>query len=402
MSQYLMDLSGSEEEQESQQSLHLELEDTEIDSLECSDVDSNVTPTPTKKKKRARVLRPLSPNIDAGSDSDSILKSKEKRTQSSWNKEYEATRTPSTCGKKSSLGALRRSPRKRPSSTREMMEESDKEFETDADTPSSSWTVTKVENVPPPDSSKSSIQGQLKEMQATQKEILSTMKVVRNEIRDLKREWEKRKEEAPETISVPNRIRNNVKEFYTCGEDRELAWDFKKRFNDEANAEMTEFIKKSVKGVAPDVSSEVLEAAVKRYFTSKKEGATRKAKNKDVLHKQRQATYERKKEKVRRRLAATDKKKNWTEEKRASVRKFLNTKQAYKYMSSDEEGVDGFLSHPYSWESDTWKHVKESLDAKYLETCPPRSRRLLQKRTTGTTKEQPTPDLDEEFSWIFK
>lgn len=42
---------------------------------------------------------------------------------------------------KSSLGALRRSPRKRPSSTREMMEESDKEFETDADTPSSSWTV---------------------------------------------------------------------------------------------------------------------------------------------------------------------------------------------------------------------------------------------------------------------
>lgn len=73
MSQYLMDLSGSEEEQESQQSLHLELEDTKIDSLECSDVDSNVTPTPTKKKKRARVLRPLSPNIDAGSDSDSIL-----------------------------------------------------------------------------------------------------------------------------------------------------------------------------------------------------------------------------------------------------------------------------------------------------------------------------------------
>lgn len=181
-----------------------------------------------------------------------------------------------------------------------------------------------------------------------------------------------------------------------------MAWDLKKRFNDEANAEMTDFIKKSVKGVAPDVSFEVLDAAVKRYFTSKKEGATRKAKNKDLLHKQRQATYERKKEKVRRRLAATDKKKNWTEEKRASVRKFLNTKHAYKYMSSDEEGADGFLSHPYSWESDTWKHVKESLDAKYLETCPPRSRRLLQKRTTGTTKEQPTPDLDEEFSWMFK
>lgn len=31
------------------------------------------------------------------------------------------------------------------------------------------------------------------------------------------------------------------------------------RFNDEANAEMTDFIKKSVKGVAPDVSFEVLD-----------------------------------------------------------------------------------------------------------------------------------------------
>lgn len=49
---------------------------------------------------------------------------------------------------KSSLGALRRSPRKRPSSTREMMEESDKEFETDADTPSSSWTVCSTYHKP--------------------------------------------------------------------------------------------------------------------------------------------------------------------------------------------------------------------------------------------------------------
>lgn len=42
-----------------------------------------------------------------------------------------------------------------------------------------------------------------------------------------------------------------------------------------------------------------------------------------------------------------------------SVRTFLNTKQAYTYISSDEEGVDGFLSHSYSWEGDTWKHVKK-------------------------------------------
>lgn len=37
-------------------------------------------------------------------------------------------------------------------------------------------------------------------------------------------------------------------------------------------------------------------AAVKRYFTSKKEAANRKSRNKETLHKQRQATYERKKE----------------------------------------------------------------------------------------------------------
>uniref|UniRef100_K1QCS3 Uncharacterized protein n=1 Tax=Magallana gigas TaxID=29159 RepID=K1QCS3_MAGGI len=57
-------------------------------------------------------------------------------------------------------------------------------------------------------------------------------------------------------------------------------------------------------------------------------------------------------------LTATNKT-NWTEKKRISVRTFLNTKQAYTYISSDEEGVDGFLSHSYSWESDTWKHVKK-------------------------------------------
>lgn len=73
-----MDFSGSEQEQESQESLHLELEETEIDSLECSDVDST-TLTPLKKKRsrsalgRVRVLRPLSPTSDAGSESDSIL-----------------------------------------------------------------------------------------------------------------------------------------------------------------------------------------------------------------------------------------------------------------------------------------------------------------------------------------
>ena len=94
---------------------------------------------------------------------------------------------------------------------------------------------------------------------------------------------------------------NNVKEFFACGEDRELKWDFKKRYavqnsvnqsyfkvlllkksfhhwlvtefvlytdfvffflpryNDETNNEMTDFIKISVKGIVPDVSNEVLD-----------------------------------------------------------------------------------------------------------------------------------------------
>ncbi|XP_061170248.1 uncharacterized protein LOC133179527 [Saccostrea echinata] len=143
MSSVDMDFSGPEQENESQDSLHLELEETEIDSLECSDIDST-TITPLKKKKsrgavrRVRVLRPLSPS-DAGSESDSILNTKEKLVQSSRNKEYEPEQTPSTFGKKLRMATLRRSARKRPSDTRAILQESDKE--TDADTPSSLWAV---------------------------------------------------------------------------------------------------------------------------------------------------------------------------------------------------------------------------------------------------------------------
>ena len=70
-------------------------------------------------------------------------------------------------------------------------------------------------------------------------------------------------------------------------------------------------------------------------------------------------------------------------------------------MSSDEEGDDGFVSHPYSWESEEWKKIKASLDKKYIETCPTRSRRLLTKRTVGATKQAEAP-TDTAFPWIFK
>lgn len=50
---------------------------------------------------------------------------------------------------------------------------------------------------------------------------------------------------------------------------------------------------------------------------------------------------------------ALEKKTNWNKDKRAKVKSVLELKGAKKLMSSDEEGNDGFISHPYSWESDT-------------------------------------------------
>lgn len=99
---------------------------------------------------------------------------------------------------------------------------------------------------------------------------------------------------------------------------------------------------------------------------------------------------------------ALEKKTNWNKDKRAKVKSLLESKGAKKLMSSDEEGNDGFISHPYSLESDTWRQIKDSLDAKYIEICPPRSRRLLQKRTRGSVKEQEKPNLGEEVSWVMK
>lgn len=80
----------------------------------------------------------------------------------------------------------------------------------------------------------------------------------------------------------------------------------------------------------------------------------------------------------------------------------FNSKGAYKIMSSDEEADEGFLTHPYSWESDSFKKIKESLDKTYLDICPARSKRLLQKRIRGSVKEQDIPKVSSEFSWIFQ
>ncbi|XP_052695529.1 uncharacterized protein LOC128173895, partial [Crassostrea angulata] len=137
--------------------------------------------------------------------------------------------------------------------------------------------------------------------------------------------------------------------------------------------------------------------AIKRFFTSKKETENRVSKNKAEIHKKRQATYERKKETLRRRLSALDKKTNWSKDKKELVRGLLSSKSAHKYMSSDKEGDDGFISHPFSWESESFRSVKDSLDKKFLETCPVRSKRLLSKRTRGSLKDEEPPTLPEQF-----
>ncbi|XP_055999714.1 uncharacterized protein LOC130047934 [Ostrea edulis] len=163
----------------------------------------------------------------------------------------------------------------------------------------------------------------------------------------------------------------------------EMELRYSKRFMDEENVPLTVFMRNSVQGIAPDERIDVIDAAIKRYFTSKKEANNRHNKNKEELNKKREATYERKKEKLKRRLVAVEKKTGWSEEKKNKVRIFFQLPNAHKYMSSDEEGDDGFVSHPYSWESEELQKVKGSLDKKYLETCPPRSKRLLSKKVAG-------------------
>nr|XP_034315268.1 uncharacterized protein LOC109620590 [Crassostrea gigas] len=107
---------------------------------------------------------------------------------------------------------------------------------------------------------------------------------------------EKRKLETNEPIQVPNRIRSAVKDAFLNGQQsNNLSWNCSKRFMDEENLELTDFIKKSVQGIAPEEKIEVKNAAIKRYSTSQKEAANRQ-KNKTEIHKKRQVTYERKKE----------------------------------------------------------------------------------------------------------
>lgn len=64
-------------------------------------------------------------------------------------------------------------------------------------------------------------------------------------------------------------------------------------------------------------------------------------------------------QKVRRRIQAAEKK-NWTTEKKNMVLGVLKSKDSHKLMSSDEEADEGFISHPFSWESNAWRTIKQA------------------------------------------
>ena len=64
-----------------------------------------------------------------------------------------------------------------------------------------------------------------------------------------------------------------------------------------------------------------------------------------------------------------------------------------KYMSSDEECQDGFITHQPSWQSEKFKTYKRKLDSKFMDTCSVKSRRLLTKRTIGCDAIKEAPNL---------
>lgn len=91
--------------------------------------------------------------------------------------------------------------------------------------------------------------------------------------------------------------------------------------------------------------------------------------------------------------------KGWkNEETRAQIKKIIKV----DFMSSDEECDDGFITHPPSWQNDTFARLKTKLDTVYLEICSKKSKRLLQKRTVGSANVKALPNYPEECSWVIK
>ncbi|CAC5426197.1 unnamed protein product [Mytilus coruscus] len=131
--------------------------------------------------------------------------------------------------------------------------------------------------------------------------------------------------------------------------------------------------------------------ALNIYFLTKKQENTAINKDKLETEKRKRASYERKKEKAKRRITVLERM-EISAVKKAKIRPALEN----KYMSSEEECADGFVTHQPSWQSEKFAEYKRKLDSKFLDICSTKSRRLLSKRTIGSASEKETPDIKDE------
>nr|XP_022291796.1 uncharacterized protein LOC111103079 isoform X2 [Crassostrea virginica] len=81
---------------------------------------------------------------------------------------------------------------------------------------------------------------------------MEQLSIVKRDVKGIKEEIEKKKQETSEPIQIPNRIRSAVKDAFINGQQISLSWNCSKGFMDEENLEMTDFIRKSIQGIAPD------------------------------------------------------------------------------------------------------------------------------------------------------
>ncbi|CAG2246316.1 uncharacterized protein [Mytilus edulis] len=204
-----------------------------------------------------------------------------------------------------------------------------------------------------------------------------------------------------QTVIVPPAVKNAVRQGFKNGKDKGLTWIFDdgKRVCDAVNDGMTSHIKNFMKGWNPTYDNPtVLNHALNRYFLTKKQENTAIHKDKLETEKRKRASYERKKEKAKRRITALEKM-EISAAKKANIRACLEN----KYMSSDEECADGFITHQPSWQSKRFAEYKRKLDSKFLDICSTKSRRLLSKRTIGSVSEKENPDIkDETLLWVIK
>ncbi|XP_062600608.1 uncharacterized protein LOC134262250 [Saccostrea cucullata] len=271
-----------------------------------------------------------------------------------------------------------------------------------ASTPGSSTPVGEKGNTVNTEKTDTPVRGESKSLRSVLDTLLRQQNEILERIKVLENKEQEKEASREEKIHVPPSVRNAVRDGYSDGLKRGFIWNFeKKRPQDDENQEMSSHISTFVKGWNTTVEERIIQCGLRRYFLSKKQEDVLSKKNKLQDQKQKRVLYERKKEKAKRRTRALEhlKNKGWqTEQRRAQIMKILKV----EYTSSDEECEEGFVTHPPSWQSDTFAKVKSTLDKVYLETCSVKSKRLLQKRRIGGSHVKEPPTIPEECLWMLK